>query len=113
MTNLTIEEIIRLKEQGFSLDEIKDISSIVSGTGPDPEPEPEPDPEPAPEPEPEPAPEPEPEPEPAPEMDYKQMYEDLKKKQEKDAAKKDLSGEEQQQADIQTAVAEYFKSRFT
>ena len=111
MTNLTIEEIIRLKEQGFSLDEIKEISSIVSGTEPDPEPAPEPDPEPAPEPDPEPAPEPDPEPE--PEMDYKQMYEDLKKKQEKDAAKKDLSGEEQQQADIQTAVAEYFKSRFT
>ena len=103
MTNLTIEEIIRLKEQGFSLDEIKEISSIVSGTEPDPEPAPEPDPEPA----------PEPDPEPEPEMDYKQMYEDLKKKQEKDAAKKDLSGEEQQQADIQTAVAEYFKSRFT
>ena len=95
MTNLTIEEIIRLKEQGFSLDEIKEISSIVSGAEPDPEPAPEPDPE------------------PEPEMDYKQMYEDLKKKQEEDAAKKDLSGEEQQQADIQTAVAEYFKSRFT
>ena len=93
MTNLTIEEIIRLKEQGFSLDEIKEISSIVSGAEPEPAPEPEP--------------------EPAPEMDYKQMYEDLKKKQEEDAAKKDLSGEEQQQADIQTAVAEYFKSRFT
>ena len=103
MTNLTIEEIIRLKEQGFSLDEIKEISSIVSGAEPDPEPAPEPDPEPA----------PEPDPEPEPEMDYKQMYEDLKKKQEEDAAKKDLSGEEQQQADIQTAVAEYFKSRFT
>lgn len=111
MTNLTIEEIIRLKEQGFSLDEIKEISSIVSGAEPEPEPAPEPEPEPAPEPEPEPAPEPEPEPE--PEMDYKQMYEDLKKKQEEDAAKKDLSGEEMQQADIQTAVAEYFKSRFT
>ena len=95
MINLTIEEIIRLKEQGFSLDEIKEISSIVSGAEPDPEPAPEPDPE------------------PEPEMDYKQMYEDLKKKQEEDAAKKDLSGEEQQQADIQTAVAEYFKSRFT
>ena len=45
--------------------------------------------------------------------DYKKMYEDLKDKMEKDAAGKDLSGDDEKQVEIQDAIAAFFKSKFS
>ena len=117
---MTIEQILDLKEKGFSLEEIKEINNILDATEdfesddesydsatPDPEndrsdheetdtdtsaddDQPNTD-----------------------GPDYKKMYEDLKEKTEKDAARKDFSSEDEQQLEIQDAVAAFFKSKFS
>lgn len=116
---MTLKEILDLKEQGYTLDEIERINEILESTGTEDDPTPED--------------EPTPDPEKdssgheeagtdssadddqsnSGEPDYKKMYEDLKEKTEKDAARKDLSGEDEKQLEIQDAVAAFFKSKFS
>ena len=104
---MTLKEILDLKEQGYTLDEIERINEILESTGTESDPKPEDDPNP----EDDPAPEDDPKPE--DDKDYKKLYEDLKEKTEKDAARKDLSGEDDKQLEIQDAVAAFFKSKFS
>ena len=114
---MTLKEILDLKEQGYTLDEIERINEILESTGTEDDPKPEDDLKPDPG---------KSDPEPAkaepnvssdvdsdPEPDYKKMYEDLKEKTEKGAARKDLSGEDEKQLEIQDAVAAFFKSKFS
>lgn len=116
---MTLKEILDLKEQGYSLDEIERINEILESTGTEDDPKPEDDPAPNPETD-------SPDHEEAntdssadddqpnrDEPDYKKLYEDLKEKTEKDAAHKDLSGEDERQLEIQDAVAAFFKSKFS
>lgn len=116
---MTLKEILDLKEQGYSLDEIERIDKILESTGKEHDPKPEDDPEPDPEKnssdheeadDDNPADDDQPNPD---EPDYKKLYEDLKEKTEKDAANKDLSGEDEKQLEIQDAVAAFFKSKFS
>ena len=116
---MTLKEILDLKEQGYSLDEIERINEILESTGTEDDPKPEDDPEPDPEKDSSdheeagtdsPADDDQPN---SGEPDYKKMYEDLKEKTEKDAARNDLSGEDEKQLEIQDAVAAFFKSKFS
>lgn len=110
---MTLKEILDLKEQGYSLDEIERINEILESTVTEDDPKPEGNPEPEDEPKPEGDPEPEDDPKPDDEPDYKKLYEDLKEETEKDAARKDLSSEDEKQLEIQEAVAAFFKSKFS
>lgn len=116
---MTLKEILDLKEQGYSLDEIEKINNILESTGTEGDPKPEDDPAPDPEKDSSdhgavdnehPSDDDQPNPD---DPDYKKMYEDLKEKTEKDAARKDLSGEDEKQLEIQDAVAAFFKSKFS
>ena len=88
---MTLKEITDLKEQGYTLDEIERINKILESTGTEDDPKPEDDPEP----------------------DYKKLYEDLKAKTEKKAARTDRGNEDVAQDNLQEAVAAYFKNIFT
>ena len=92
---MTLKEILDLKEQGYSLDEIEKINNILESTGKEDEPKSEDDPK------------------PEDDKDYKKMYEDLKAETEKKAARKDRGDENSAQDDLQEAVAAYFKNIFT
>lgn len=114
---MTLKEITDLKEQGYTLDEIERINKILESTGTEDDPKPEDDPAPDPEKDSSdhgaadnehPSDDDQPNPD---DPDYKQMYEDLKEKMEKDAAGKDLSDDEKQM-EIQDAVAAFFKNKF-
>ena len=106
---MTLKEILDLKEQGYSLDEIEKINNILESTGAEDDPKPEDGPKPEDDPEPEDDPKPEDDPEP----DYKKMYEDLKAETEKKAAHRDRGNEDVAQDNLQEAVAAYFKNIFT
>ena len=118
---MTLKEILDLKEQGYSLDEIEKINNILESTGAEDDPKPEdgpkpeddPKPEDGPKPEDDPEPEDDPKPEDDPEPDYKKMYEDLKAETEKKAAHRDRGNEDVAQDNLQEAVAAYFKNIFT
>ena len=94
---MTLKELTDLKEQGYTLDEIERINKILESTGAVDDPESGDDPK----------------PEDGPEPDYKKMYEDLKAKTEKKAARKDRGNEDDAQDNLQEAVAAYFKNIFT
>ena len=115
---MTLKEILDLKEQGYSLDEIERINEILESTVKEDDTKPENDPnrklekdssdheetdndKPADDDQPT-----------SDDQDYKKMYEDLKEKMEKDAAGQDLSGNDEKQAEIQDAVAAFFKNKF-
>ena len=103
---MTLKEITDLKEQGYTLDEIERINKILESTGNGTEPKPDDEPKP------EDDPEPKDDPEPEDDTDYKKMYEDLKAKTEKKAARKDRGNEDVAQDNLQEAVAAYFKNIF-
>ena len=92
---MTLKEILDLKEQGYSLDEIEKINNILESTGKEDEPKSEDDPK------------------PEDDKDYKKMYEDLKAETEKKAARKDRGNEDVAQDNLQEAVAAYFRNIFT
>lgn len=109
---MTLKEITDLKEQGYTLDEIERINKILESTGKEDDPKPEDDLKPEDDPKPEDNPESDDDPEPDDDTDYKKMYEDLKEKMEKDAAGKDLSGDDEKQVEIQEAISAFFKNKF-
>lgn len=115
---MTLKEILDLKDLGYSLDEIEKINNILSNSehvqtgdaSDDPVPEPESDSS-----DPEATGNDKPSDDDQPtsdDQDYKQMYEELKEKMEKDAANKDLSGDDEKQVEIQDAIAAFFKTKF-
>lgn len=113
---MTLKEILDLKEQGYTLDEIERINEILESTGKEDDPKPENDPKPEKDSSDheeadndKPADDDQP---PTDDQDYKKMYEDLKEKMEKDAAGKDLSGDDEKQVEIQEAIAAFFKHKF-
>lgn len=115
---MTLKEIIDLKEQGYTLDEIERINEILESTGTKDDPKLEDDPDGKPEKDSsdhekadndKPADDDQPT---SDDQDYKKMYEDLKEKMEKDAAGKDLSGDDEKQVEIQEAIAAFFKHKF-
>lgn len=115
---MTLKEILDLKEQGYTLDEIERINEILESTGKEDDLKPGDDSDREPEKDSsdheetdndKPADDDQPT---SDKQDYKKMYEDLKEKMEKDAAGKDLSGNDEKQAEIQDAVAAFFKNKF-
>ena len=71
---MTVQEIMRLLDAGFTADEIRNLNGSDQ---PDPQPAPEPDPQPAPAPDPQPAPAPDPQPAPAPDPSAPQWFQDF------------------------------------
>ena len=109
---MTLKEILDLKEQGYSLDEIERINEILESTGKEDDPKPEDDPDRKPEKDSSDYEEANNDKSADDDQDYKKMYEDLKEKMEKDAAGKDLSGDDEKQVEIQEAIAAFFKHKF-